>query len=118
MNNSHPQNFSIPFKGCNENDQGTSMKPCVYLRDYDLIFKDLPDLVDKHAWNSILLGKKIAYSGGSSYAIYNALPSKKVTFQASPVMLMKASKNKVWKSIYCEIYITIDIITKCSWIDK
>ena len=73
------------------------MQPCVYLRDYDLIFKDLPDLVDKHGWNSILLGKKVAYSGGSSFAIYNALPSKKVTFEASPVMLMKASKNKVWK---------------------
>ena len=96
-------NVSISFKGCNENDRGTFVQPCVYLRDYDLIFKDLPDLVDKHGWNSILLGKKVAYSGGSSFAIYNALPSKKVTFEASPVMLMKASKNKVEKNICYDI---------------
>ena len=67
----------------------------MYLKDYDLIFDELPDLISKHNWNSILLGKKIAYSGGASYAIYNTIPSDKVTFEASPVMLMKAKKNKV-----------------------
>ena len=68
---------------------------CVRLKDYDQIFNDLPALIEKHNWNSILLGKKIAYSGGASYAIYNAIPPNKVTFDASPVMLMKAQKNKV-----------------------
>ena len=68
---------------------------CVCLKDYDLIFKELPDLIEKHNWNSILLGKKVAYSGGASYAIYKTIPSSKVTFEASPVMLMKAQKNKV-----------------------
>ena len=68
------------------------------MKDYDLIFDDLPNLIEKHKWNSILLGKKVAYSGGASYAIYNTIPSNKVTFDASPVMLMKAQKNEVqWK---------------------
>ena len=71
----------------------------MYLKDYDLIFDELPDLISKHNWNSILLGKKIAYSGGASYAIYNTIPSDKVTFEASPVMLMKAKKNKVSNSL-------------------
>ena len=70
-------------------------QPCVYLKDYNLILNELPDLIEKHNWNSILLGKKVAYSGGASYAIYNSIPSQKVKFEASPVMLMKAIKNKV-----------------------
>ena len=68
---------------------------CVRLRDYDQIFNDLPELIEQHNWNSILLGKKIAYSGGASYAIYNAITPNKVVFAPSPVMLMKAQKNQV-----------------------
>ena len=71
----------------------------MYLKDYDLIFDEIPDLISKHNWNSILLGKKIAYSGGASYAIYNTITPNKVTFAASPVMLMKARKNKVPNSL-------------------
>ena len=59
------------------------------------MFDELPDLIEKHNWNSILLGKKWAYSGGASYAIYNKVPSNKAKFDLSPVMLMKAIKNKV-----------------------
>ena len=65
------------------------------MKDYELIFDDLPNLIEKHQWKSILLGKKVAYSGGASYAVYKTIPSNKVTFDASPVMLMKAQKNEV-----------------------
>ena len=68
---------------------------CVIMKDYELIFDDLPNLIEKHKWNSILLGKKVAYSGGASYAVYKTIPSNKVTFDASPLMLMKAQKNEV-----------------------
>ena len=49
----------------------------VRLKDYDQIFNDLPALIEKHNWNSVLLGKRIAYSGGASFAIYNAIPPNK-----------------------------------------
>ena len=68
---------------------------CVELKDYNLILDQLPGLIQEHNWDSILLGKKWAYSGGASYAIYNTIPKNKATFDLSPVMLMKAIKNKV-----------------------
>ena len=69
------------------------------IKDYETIFDDLPSLQEE--WSSVLLGKKVAYSGGASYAIYNLIPSSKVQLKLSPVMLMKAKKNQV-SSFYSE----------------
>lgn len=90
------EDFSETMGGGQPTSQWKSL--CVSLNDYDLIFDELPDLIEKHNWNSILLSKKVAYSGGASYAIYNTISPNKVTFEASPVMLMKAQKNKVIKN--------------------
>ena len=43
----------------------------------------------------MLLGKKWAYTGGASYAIYKLIPKLKLEFGLSPVMLMKGRKNEV-----------------------
>ena len=43
----------------------------------------------------MLLGKKWAYTGGASYAIYKLIPKVKLEFGLSPVMLMKGRKNEV-----------------------
>ena len=41
------------------------------------------------------MGKKYAYSGGASYAIYGFVPESKRVLELSPIMLMKAQKNEV-----------------------
>ena len=63
------------------------------LRDYEAIFEDLPSL--ERDWNKVLLGKKQAYSGGASYAIFGLISENKRKLALSPVMLMKAQKNEV-----------------------
>ena len=73
---------------------------CVEIRDYNFFLDELPGLVKTHNWNSVLLGKKLAYSGGASYAVYSAIPEDKVKFENSPVMLMKAQKNDVGTCMY------------------
>ena len=45
-------------------------------------------------WEKVLLGKKWAYSGGASYAVYGKLPDMKIKLDLSPIMLMKAQKNQ------------------------
>ena len=87
--------YYVLFQSCSNQIERRTQKRCVDIRDYDFIFDELPSLIEKHNWNSILLGKKWAYSGGASYAIYNVIPKEKITFNLSPVMLMKAVKNKV-----------------------
>ena len=74
------------FKDC---DHDT----CVQIKDYEAIFEELPRLQED--WNKILLGKKYAYSGGASYAVYGLISESKRTLELSPVMLMKAQKNEV-----------------------
>ena len=63
------------------------------IRDYESIFEDLPRLADN--WKKVLLGKKWAYTGGASYAIYGVIPESKRILELSPIMLMKAQKNEV-----------------------
>ena len=63
------------------------------IRDYEDIFSELGKLSDQ--WSSILVGKKWAYSGGASYAIYRLIPRTKLKFDLSPVMLTKSQKNEV-----------------------
>ena len=61
--------------------------------DYEQIFDDLGTLTQN--WKSVILGKKWAYTGGASFAIYNAIPEDVLDFGLSPVMLMKSRKNDV-----------------------
>ena len=63
------------------------------LRPYEAIFDDLESL--SQDWNKVLMGKKYAYSGGASYAIYGFVPESKRVLELSPIMLMKAQKNEV-----------------------
>ena len=41
------------------------------------------------------MGKKYAYSGGASYAVFGLISESKRKLELSPVMLMKAQKNEV-----------------------
>jgi hypothetical protein len=73
---------------------------CVQIRDYEAIFDELTDLSDH--WDVVLMGKKWAYSGGASFAVYGLVSEDKKRLELSPIMLMKATKNKVqnWLSRY------------------
>ena len=66
---------------------------CVEIREYEDIFDDLSNLSNN--WENVLLGKKWAYSGGASYAVYGFIPESKRKLELSPIMLMKAQKNEV-----------------------
>ena len=68
---------------------------CVEIKDYEDIFEDLPRLIRENDWKRVSLGKSWAYSPGTTYAIYSLVPTDRVRFENSPVMLMKAQKNKV-----------------------
>ena len=58
-----------------------------------MIFEDLPELSEK--WQKVLLGKKWAYTGGSSFAVFGLIPETKRHLELSPIMLAKAQKNEV-----------------------
>ena len=70
------------------------------IQDYEAIFEDLPRLQDD--WKKVLLGKKQAYTGGASFAVFGLIPESKRKLALSPIMLTKAQKNKV-RSYYSEI---------------
>ena len=75
------------------NSEGcTGSLRCVVIKDYRAIFTDLSQGVFN---GTILLGKPWAYTGGASYAIYNAVGEGKRKFDLSPIMLRKAQKNPV-----------------------
>ena len=78
----------IFFQECVDGDD-----QCVQLRPYESIYDDLESL--SNSWNKVLMGKKVAYSGGASYAIYGFIPQSKQVLELSPIMLMKAQKNEV-----------------------
>ena len=63
------------------------------IQDYEAIFEDLPRLQDD--WKKVLLGKKQAYTGGASFAVFGLIPESKRKLALSPIMLTKAQKNKV-----------------------
>ncbi len=48
------------------------------------------------SWQRVLMGKKWAYTGGASYAIYRQIPEQKRSLDISPILLMKAQKNEVF----------------------
>ena len=69
------------------------MDNCVQLKNYDDIFDDLVAL--SKDWEKVLMGKRYAYTGGASYAVYGFIPKTKRVLELSPIMLMKAQKNEV-----------------------
>eukprot|EP00092_Neocalanus_flemingeri_P014896 GFUD01016088.1.p1 GENE.GFUD01016088.1~~GFUD01016088.1.p1 ORF type:complete len:725 (+),score=200.23 GFUD01016088.1:283-2457(+) len=68
---------------------------CVIIREYDQVFKDLSGEAGNNVEGKILLGKPWAYTGGASFAIYNAVEESKRLLELSPIMLKKAQKNEV-----------------------
>ena len=53
-------------------------------------------------WEKVLLGKKWAYSGGASYAVYDKLPDSKKEFDKSRDEWMKLWDPKNWDPNYWE----------------
>jgi len=68
---------------------------CVIIKEYANIFKDLAGETGKDVKGQILLGKPWAYTGGASFAIYNAVEENKRLLELSPIMLRKAQKNEM-----------------------
>ena len=68
------------------------------IRDYEAIFEDLPEI--QNNWKKVLLGKKQAYTGGASYAVYGLIDKSKRKLALSPIMLMKAQKNQVCSNFH------------------
>jgi len=68
---------------------------CVIIRDYGQVFSDLAGEIGTGIKGRILLGKPWAYTGGASFAIYNAVEEKKRLLALSPIMLRKAQKNAI-----------------------
>ena len=63
---------------CIKYSQDCGSKDCVQIKDYLDIFEELPELSNR--WDKILLGKKWAYTGGASYAIYQLIPDVSLLF--------------------------------------
>ena len=65
---------------------------CVHLKDYTGLLGDLEQDKGK---GKILLGQPWAYTGGASYAVFNAVPEARRLVDLSPIMLAKSQKNAV-----------------------
>jgi len=68
---------------------------CVTIRDYGEVFTDLAGTLGEQVEKKILLGKPLAYTGGASFAIYNAVNEDKRLLELSPIMQRKAQKNEM-----------------------
>jgi len=68
-------------------------KDCVTIRKYADIFNDLDGALGEQIDEKILLGKPWAYTGGASFAIYNAVKQENRLLELSPIMMRKAQKN-------------------------
>lgn len=66
---------------------------CVIIRDYNNIFNDLSGQLFQNIDGKILLGQPVAYTGGASFAIYEAVEEEKRLIDISPIMLRKSQKN-------------------------
>lgn len=62
-------------------------------RPYDRFVAELPDLAKSASM--VLIPSQFVYTGGASYAVYNAIPETKRLLKPSPVLMMKAKKNTV-----------------------
>ncbi|XP_068204173.1 uncharacterized protein [Palaemon carinicauda] len=68
---------------------------CVRINNYLTVLDRLRALKVKNGVKKVMLPAKFSYSGGASYAIYSAVPEEKRIMVTSPVLTMKARKNRV-----------------------
>ncbi|KYM95234.1 Xaa-Pro aminopeptidase 1 [Cyphomyrmex costatus] len=66
---------------------------CVKWHNYTDIWYDLRTM--SQAWNTVWLPSPYGYSPGASKEIYNSIPPEKRFVKASPIIDLKAEKNKV-----------------------
>ena len=71
------------------------------MSDYNAAFSHIKDLFEQQRWNKVLLGEPWAYTSGATYAVYKLFPPTFVVFKNSPIMMMKAQKNEVWRNCVC-----------------
>jgi len=75
------------------NTLNCSRTKCVTIRPYDRFIPELIQLIEPAV--KVLVPKKYSYTGGSSYAVYKAVPDSKRVMKTSPVLLLKAVKNTI-----------------------
>ncbi|XP_025988005.1 xaa-Pro aminopeptidase ApepP isoform X2 [Solenopsis invicta] len=66
---------------------------CVKWHNYSDIWNDLKTM--SQIWNTVWLPSPYGYSPGASTEIYNSIPPEKRLAKASPIIDLKAEKNKV-----------------------
>ncbi|CAL7934020.1 unnamed protein product [Xylocopa violacea] len=66
---------------------------CVKKHNYTSIWNELRTM--SQAWNLVWLPTQCSYSAGASKEIFNSVPAKKQLAQPSPVLFLRAEKNKV-----------------------
>ncbi|XP_065575669.1 xaa-Pro aminopeptidase ApepP-like isoform X2 [Artemia franciscana] len=64
---------------------------CVGVEDYEAINTVLRSMADN--WEHVIIPRKIAYSGGASFWIYQLVPESKILLLVSPLVYLKARKN-------------------------
>jgi len=67
---------------------------CVIIKEYGEFLHDLTNVLQENE-EKILLSKPWAYTGGASFAIYDAVDESKRLLGLSPIMFRKAQKNNV-----------------------
>ncbi|XP_011138662.1 xaa-Pro aminopeptidase 1 isoform X1 [Harpegnathos saltator] len=68
-------------------------KNCVKWHNYTSIWHDLRTM--SQAWNTIWLPSPCCYTLGASKEIYNSIPSEKRMAKPSPIIDLRAEKNKI-----------------------
>ncbi|XP_055678193.1 uncharacterized protein LOC129786952 [Lutzomyia longipalpis] len=66
---------------------------CVQVRDYNAIWSDLRTFSQQ--WQRVLIPTYCVFDMGASEAIYSALPQKIIVERVSPIIYMRAQKNKI-----------------------
>ncbi|XP_011685228.1 PREDICTED: xaa-Pro aminopeptidase 1 isoform X2 [Wasmannia auropunctata] len=66
---------------------------CVKWHNYTDIWYDLKTM--SQVWNTVWLPSPYGYSPGASKEIYNSIPPEKLLAKASPIIDLRAEKNKV-----------------------
>ena len=68
---------------------------CVTFRDWSTVVADLSQWAGDHSDAAVLVTSPSMYSGGSSFAVYEAFPVGMARFDFSPLVVPRAIKNEV-----------------------
>ncbi|CAL1684335.1 unnamed protein product [Lasius platythorax] len=79
---------------------------CVKWHNYTAIWYDLKTM--SQAWNTVWLPSPYGYTLGASKEIYNSIPPEKRLAKPSPVIDLRAEKNKVEMAAYMEEQYELD----------